>query len=41
MKGGIRVAADPDVVKVGMPVEVVYEAVTDEVTLPKFRPREG
>jgi len=37
----VGVTADPDVVKVGMPVEVVYEAVTDEVTLPKFRPREG
>jgi uncharacterized OB-fold protein len=24
----------------GMPVEVVFEDVTDEVTLPKFRPRE-
>jgi len=23
---------------VGMPVEVVFEDVTDEVTLPKFRP---
>lgn len=24
--------------KIGMPVEVVFEPVTDEVTLPKFRP---
>ncbi len=35
----VGVAADPAVVKVGMPVEVAYEAVTDEVTLPKFRPK--
>lgn len=25
-------------IKVGMPVEVVFEDVTDEITLPKFRP---
>ncbi len=34
----VDVAADPATVRVGMPVEVVYDAVTDEVTLPKFRP---
>lgn len=34
----VDVAADPTVVRVGMPVEVVYDAVTDEITLPKFRP---
>jgi hypothetical protein len=28
----------PDQVRVGMPVEVVFEQVTEEVTLPKFRP---
>jgi hypothetical protein len=33
------VEATPDVMHVGMPVEVVYEQITDEVTLPKFRPR--
>jgi uncharacterized OB-fold protein len=32
------VECTPDLVHVGMPVEVVYERVTDEVTLPKFRP---
>lgn len=26
-------------VRIGMPVEVVFEAVTDEITLAKFRPR--
>jgi hypothetical protein len=24
---------------IGMPVEVVFEKVDDEITLPKFRPR--
>ena len=28
----------PEQVKIGMPVEVVYEDVTAEVTLAKFRP---
>ena len=28
----------PDQVKIGMPVEVVYEDATPEVTLAKFRP---
>jgi uncharacterized OB-fold protein len=28
----------PEQVKIGMPVEVVYEDVTREVTLAKFRP---
>lgn len=41
---GVRVTANiveatPEVVHVGMPVEVVYERITDEVTLPQFRPR--
>lgn len=35
----IDVEPTPEAVKVGMPVEIVYDAVTDEVTLPKFRPR--
>ncbi len=30
--------ADPDHVRIGMPVEIVYHHVTDDVTLPKFRP---
>lgn len=34
----IDVKADPEEVKVGMPVEVVYEKASDEITLPKFRP---
>jgi hypothetical protein len=29
---------DPHDVFVGMDVEVVYDDVTDEVTLPKFKP---
>jgi|SRR5271166_1957002 len=29
----------PHEIKCGMPVEVVFERVSDEVTVPKFRPR--
>ena len=41
---GVRVTSNivectPEVVHVGMPVEVVYQRVTDEITLPQFRPR--
>ena len=32
-------AVGPGDVAIGMPVEVVFEDVTGEVTLPKFRPR--
>ncbi len=32
------VECDPDDVRIGMPVTVVFEAVTPEVTLVKFRP---
>ncbi len=35
----VEVAPDPAEVRVGLPVEVVYDDVTAEVTLPKFRPR--
>lgn len=34
----IEVEPDPAQIKVGMAVEVVFDEVTDEVTLPKFRP---
>lgn len=34
----IEVQPDPSFVKIGMPVEIVYQRVTDEVALPKFRP---
>ena|SRR6202158_4243697 len=30
-----------DQIRIGMPVEVVFDRVNDEVTLPKFRPRKG
>ena len=33
------VECDADELHCEMPVEVVFDAVTDEVTLPKFRPR--
>jgi uncharacterized OB-fold protein len=29
----------PDAVRIGMPVEVVFEAATPEITLPRFKPR--
>lgn len=32
------VGVDPDAVTVGMPVRVEFEDVTDEITLPMFRP---
>ena len=33
------VDCDPKDIKVGMPVEVVFDDVTADVTLPKFRPK--
>ena len=38
MSNIVEIEADPDKVKIGMPVEIVYDHVTDDVTLPKFRP---
>jgi hypothetical protein len=35
------VQPDPEHVKIGMPVELVYDDVTDEITLPKFRPAQA
>jgi uncharacterized OB-fold protein len=32
------VGCDPQEVRCGMPVEVVFEKLTDEITLPKFKP---
>ncbi|MEE8337352.1 MAG: Zn-ribbon domain-containing OB-fold protein [Dehalococcoidia bacterium] len=34
----VNVEPDPEHVTVDMAVEIVYDAVTDEVTLPKFQP---
>jgi uncharacterized OB-fold protein len=34
----IDVEPTPEAVKIGMPVEVVYDDVNEEITLPKFRP---
>ena len=31
------VDCDPDDIEIGMPVEVVFETVNDEITLPKFK----
>lgn len=33
------IGCDPSEVHIGMPVEVVFEDVSDEISLPKFRPR--
>ncbi|MPZ60926.1 MAG: hypothetical protein GEU93_06450 [Propionibacteriales bacterium] len=43
LEEGVRVLADlvdcdPDDVKVGMSVEVLFEAVTEDFTVPRFRP---
>ena len=38
MSNLVQVEADPEHVKIGMPVEIVYEDATDEITLPKFKP---
>ena len=42
--GGARmisnvVAADPAQVRIGMPVEVVWEDMSEELAIPRFRPR--
>lgn len=37
----VDVQPDPDHVRCDMPVEVVFEDVTEDVTLPKFRPAGG
>ena len=34
----VGVEPDPDEISCDMPVEIVYDDVTDEITLPKFRP---
>lgn len=36
--GSNIIGCDPMEVKVGMPVEIVFEDITEEFTLPKFRP---
>jgi uncharacterized OB-fold protein len=38
MSNLVEIDPDPSAVQVGMPVQVVYDDVTDDVTLPKFRP---
>ena len=32
------VGVDPHAIRIGMPVQVVFETISDEVTLPKFAP---
>ena len=38
MSNLIEVEPTPEAVQVGMPVEIVYDDVTEEITLPKFKP---
>ena len=38
MSNLVDIAADPSVLTIDMPLQVVYDDVTDQVTLPKFRP---
>ena len=43
---GVRLTADivecpADKLRVGLPVEVVFDSVTETLTLPRFRPRRG
>ncbi len=35
------VEVTPEAIRVGMPVEVVFEAISPEISLPKFRPIES
>lgn len=37
----VGVAPDPQALRCDMPLEVVFEDITADITLPKFRPREG
>ncbi|MFQ5872710.1 MAG: Zn-ribbon domain-containing OB-fold protein [Dehalococcoidia bacterium] len=44
LEEGVRVSSNivgcsPEDVKIGMPVEVAFEEISEEVALPKFRPR--
>ena len=44
LEEGVRLLADlidcpPEQVRIGMPVEVVFDEVNDQLTLPRFRPR--
>jgi uncharacterized protein len=34
----LDVTPEPDAIQIGMPLEIVYDDVTPEVTLPRFRP---
>ncbi len=38
MSNLINVEANPNVVKCDMPVEVVFEQLTDDITIPLFQP---
>ena len=38
MSNLVGVAADPDALPIDLPLEVTFDDVTEEITLPKFRP---
>jgi uncharacterized OB-fold protein len=35
----VDVEPTPEAVKIGMPLEIVYDDVTEDITLPRFKPR--
>ena len=37
----VGIEPDPSKLPIDMPLEIVYEDVSDEITLPKFRPAKG
>ena len=42
--GGVRIISnlvglDPDAVRIGLPVELVWEDMSSELAIPRFRPR--
>jgi uncharacterized OB-fold protein len=44
--GGVRILSnlvdvDPDAIEIGMPVELVWEDMSAELAIPRFRPRRG
>lgn len=37
----VECEVDPEKISCGMPVEVVFDAVSDEISIPRFRPTEA
>ena len=34
----VNVTPEPEAIQIDMPVKVVFESITDEISLPKFEP---